>query len=120
WVTLSVIGVAAALGASACDSSLSDGNPSMMPDPFGSPNSSNANPAAPGTTNNPMGQPGATEARKPSLSVIQNNGPVVDATGAPLPVDQLAPLTMCATPGPRQIRRLTSEQYRNTLVAVFG
>jgi len=117
---LSVIGVAAALGASACDSSLGDGNASMMPDPFGSPNSNNGGPGAQGAANNPMGQPGATESRNPSLSTIQNNGPIVDATGAPLPTDMLAPLTMCATPGPRQIRRLTSEQYRNTLVAVFG
>src|SRR4051812_28179418 len=105
-VTLSVIGVAAALGASACDSSLGGGNASMMPDPFGSPNSNGANPNAPGSTSNVMGQPGATESRNPSLSTIQNNGPVVDATGAPLPPDMLAPLTMCGTAGPRQIRRL--------------
>ncbi|HVZ37235.1 MAG TPA: DUF1587 domain-containing protein, partial [Polyangiaceae bacterium] len=67
-----------------------------------------------------MGTPADSRERTPSLSAIDNNGPTVDSTGAPLPTDMLAPLTMCNTPGPRQIRRLTSKQYRNTLVAVFG
>lgn len=115
------IGVAAALCASGCDSALADGNASMITPPFGAPNSSGVNPAVPGTTNNPMGQAAPTERSTPaSLSTIQNNGPTVDASGAPLPAEMLAPLTMCSTPGPRQIRRLTSAQYRNTLVSVFG
>lgn len=68
---------------------------------------------------NPMGTPNNPEDRNPSLTPIDSNGPTTDETGAPLPVDMLAPLDQCATPGPRQIRRLTSEQYRNTLVAAF-
>src|SRR3954471_12743632 len=116
--SVSVAGVAALLGASGCDSQLADGNPNMMTAPFGSPNSNGANPN--GTTN-VTGLPGPGEQRTPaSLSSIQNNGPTVDANGAPLPTEMLAPLTMCSTPGPRQIRRLTSAQYRNTLLAVFG
>jgi len=116
-VTLSVVGMAAVLGASACDSALGDGNASMMPVPFGTSNSNTVN--VQGTSNNPTGQAGSTERGAASLSSIQNNGPTTDANGAPLPAEMLGPLTMCPTPGPRQIRRLTSTQYRNTLVAVF-
>jgi len=87
--------------------------------PFGAPNSNGTNPSGP-ESNNSMGQGAATERSPASLSTIQNNGPTVDASGAPLPTEMLSPLTMCSTPGPRQVRRLTSQQYRNTLVAVFG
>src|SRR5262245_2632357 len=107
----------AALGAVGCESALADGNPEFTDNPFASPNS-NGTTVTPG--NNPPGQGGPTEQRYPTLSTIQNNGPTVDENGAPLPPEMLAPLTMCGTPGPRQIRRLTSQQYRNTLVAVFG
>jgi len=121
-VTLSLIGIAAVLGGSACESALTDGNPNMMngANPFGSPNSNTTDVGPNGTPLNPAGTPVDTRERNPSLSSIQNNGPTVDANGAPLPTEMLAPLTMCNTPGPRQIRRLTSKQYRNTLVAVFG
>jgi len=88
--------------------------------PFGSPNSNTTDVGPNGTPLNPAGTAVDTRERNPSLSSIQNNGPTVDANGAPLPTEMLAPLTMCNTPGPRQIRRLTSKQYRNTLVAVFG
>jgi hypothetical protein len=120
-VALSVAGVALILGAG-CESALSDGTPSM--DPFGRGNSTATNPGAPGAPGTPgtpslTGQPGPGEPRQPSLA-IQNNGPTVDENGAPLPAEMLADLTQCATPGPRQIRRLSSRQYRNSLVAVFG
>jgi hypothetical protein len=45
---------------------------------------------------------------------------LTQADGTPLSVDQLPALQTCRTPGPRTIRRLTAEQYRNTLVSVFG
>ena len=57
--------------------------------------------------------------RDPSISGTGDTGPLVDANGNPLPVDQLPALQACATPGPQVIRRLTSEQYRNTLVDIF-
>jgi hypothetical protein len=122
-VTLSLIGFAAVLGGSACESALTDGNPSMMngAGPFGSP-SSNATTLGPdGMPLNPVGTPADGRDRGPaSLSAIDNSGPTVDANGAPLPASMLADLKQCDTPAPRQIRRLTSKQYRNTLVAVFG
>ncbi len=49
-----------------------------------------------------------------------DQGALTDQNGNPLPVDQLPPLQNCATPGPQVVRRLTAEQYQNTLVAVFG
>lgn len=57
--------------------------------------------------------------RNPTLGVA-DLGRTVDETGAPVAVEDLDDLEQCATPGPRLIRRLTSEQYRNTLVSVFG
>jgi hypothetical protein len=47
-------------------------------------------------------------------------GLVTDAEGRNLPLDQLPPLENCDTPGPRTIRRLTAEQYMNSLASVFG
>ncbi len=124
-LALSVAGLALALG-SGCESALSDGTPGM--NPFGPGNFGPANPNDPLNPNNPSnpnapnvsGVPGPGEARNPTLSTIQNNGPTTDANGAPLPTEMLMPLSQCDTPGPRQIRRLTSRQYRNSLVAVFG
>lgn len=52
--------------------------------------------------------------------VGQNADEVITEEGAPLPVEQLPDLAACDTPGPRMIRRLTSEQYLNTLASVFG
>ena len=120
-VALSVAGVA--LAVMGCESALSDGNPTGA-DPFGPANSSGSNPGVPGAPGTPgtpplggVAAPG--EARNPTLSTIES-GPTTDATGAPLPTEMLMPLSQCDTPGPRQIRRLTSRQYRNSLVAVFG
>ncbi|HKO90415.1 MAG TPA: DUF1592 domain-containing protein [Polyangiaceae bacterium] len=67
-----------------------------------------------------MGSSSLNTERNPTLSTIENNGPTTDATGAPIAAEDLAPLTACATPGPRQIRRLSSEQYKKTLQRVFG
>lgn len=66
-----------------------------------------------------VNDPGEADRPPPSLQ-IDNNGPTTTPSGEPLPVEMLAPLDQCATPGPRQIRRLTATQYRNTLVDVFG
>jgi hypothetical protein len=56
--------------------------------------------------------------------VDENGDPVTipapastDATPSPAPVGELQD---CSTPGPRQVRRLTAEQYRNTLEAIFS
>src|SRR5262245_17688017 len=110
-VALSAAGVALAL--TGCESALSDGTPSM--DPFGPGNSNVNNPNGVGNPSNPnnpnsptlSGMPGPGEPRNPSLT-IQSSGPTVDENGAPLPAEMLADLEQCATPGPRQIRRLTS------------
>ncbi|MEY2932159.1 MAG: hypothetical protein RL033_2908 [Pseudomonadota bacterium] len=119
-VALSVAGVAFALS-TGCESALSDGNPTGT-NPFGPGNSSANNPGGSGGTNstNLPGIAAPGEARNPSLSTLSNSGPTVDANGAPLPAEMLMPLEQCDTPGPRQVRRLTSRQYRNSLVAVFG
>lgn len=123
--------VLAAVAGLGCQSELADGTPSMNPNapvlPFGSPDGSGS--SNPGNPNNPggVGQPNSVDLsensqadRKPTLSTVSLGDTVDPATGAPLPVDQLAALDACATPGPRIIRRLTSLQYRNTLVSVFG
>lgn len=47
-------------------------------------------------------------------------GTATDAEGRNLALNQLPPLESCDTPGPRAIRRLTGEQYMNTLAGVFG
>lgn len=65
--------------------------------------------------------------------VVDSNGePVVDDEGNPVavpdpetPVDApvMVPaveLADCSTPGPRQVRRLTAEQYAQTLQSIFG
>jgi hypothetical protein len=121
-LTLSLIGIAAVLGGSACESALTDGNPSMMGDvPFGSQNSNGTNLGPNGTPISPVGVGADSRDRGDAkLSNIDTSSPTVDANGAPLPAEMLADLKQCDTPGPRQIRRLTSKQYRNTLVAVFG
>jgi hypothetical protein len=116
---LSLTGLFALLGGAACDSALADGNPAFNKDPslspFSNPNGGGGN----GSNSTNTGGPSLNSERNPTLS-IENNGPTVDQNGAPLGVDQLADLTACATPGPRQIRRLSSDQYRNTLKRVFG
>lgn len=120
--------------ASACSSELADGNPSSQ-NPGALPNfginGTGGNGGNVVDPNNPVTVGPDGEAlppgtvvnsqanRNPTLGVL-DLGQTVDATGAPVPVDQLAPLEQCATPGPRLIRRLTSEQYRNTLVSAFG
>jgi len=119
--SLSLTGLFALLAGASCDSALADGNPAFSNDPSVSPFSngsgSNGNGSNPG---GPAGPSALNTERNPSLSTIENNGPTTDLNGAPLSVDQLAPLTACATPGPRQIRRLSSDQYRNTLKQIFG
>lgn len=55
-----------------------------------------------------------------SLGGTGDTGPLTDAEGNPLSLAELPPLQDCATPGPRTIRRLTAEQYMNTLRTVFG
>ncbi len=123
-------GVAVLLGAlaagvaavPACQTGLDGGTDAMNPN--AQVPGFNSNGMLPGNPNNPLNpnnpaNPGGPEDRNPSLTPIDSNGPTTDETGAPLPVEELAPLDQCPTPGPRQVRRLTSEQYRNTLVAIF-
>jgi hypothetical protein len=110
--------ILAAVAGLACQSELSEGNGTGtdLPDFGTNPDGMPADPNNP----NPVGQtPGSsTENRNPDLGIV-DQGQTVDSTGAPLPVDQLEALAQCDTPGPRLIRRLTGEQYRNTLVNVF-
>jgi hypothetical protein len=124
--------VLAAFAASACQSELGDGNPSMDPDgrptfnPNGTPNGMLPGNApgvdAPGTDG--VTQPGdvmnTQGDRDPSISGTGDVGPLTDANGMPLPVDQLPALQACATPGPQVLRRLNSVQFRNTLTSVFN
>jgi len=98
---------------------LPPGNPGVAgSSPNGGPGTSEGGPAAGGVINpdaaNGPGRPA------PSLTDTGDTGPIVDEFGAPLPVDQLAPLQACSTPGPQVLRRLNSVQFRNTLSAVFG
>lgn len=116
---LSLTGLFALLGGAACDSALADGNPAFGKDPSLSPFSNPSGAGGNGSNSNNPGGPVLNAERNPTLT-IENNGPTVDPNGAPLSVDQLADLTACATPGPRQIRRLSSEQYKKTLQRVFG
>lgn len=127
----------AALAATACASELADGNPGNSTEVpvFGGdtngPGTVNGVPTemlpgVPGQNGDsgegppPVGQVVNSQAdRNPSISGTGDTGPLVDAQGNPLPVDQLPPLRDCSTPGPQIIRRLTSQQYANTLRAVF-
>jgi hypothetical protein len=122
--SLSLTGLFALLAGASCDSALADGNPAFGNDPslspFSNPNGTGGNGSNPANPGSPNGSSSLNPERNPSLSTIENNGPTTDENGAPLSADQLQPLTACATPGPRQIRRLSSQQYRNTLVEVFG
>jgi hypothetical protein len=118
--------------ASGCASELADGNassqnPGELPT-FGmngtGGNGGIVNPGGSNVTVGPNGEAippvvNSQANRNPTLGVV-DLGVTVDATGAPVPVTELAALEQCATPGPRLIRRLTSEQYRNTLVSAFG
>ncbi len=121
--------VAPLLGALACQSELTDGmatlDPNTVPNFGGTAGSSGVpSPGGPNGIEGPgegviPGQVTNSQAdRNPTLGGVTET--TVDATGAPLPVDQLPALEQCATPGPRLIRRLTAQQYRNTLVSVFG
>jgi hypothetical protein len=58
--------------------------------------------------------------RDASITGTGDVGPLTDANGMPLPVDQLPALQACATPGPQVLRRLNSVQFRNTLTSVFN
>lgn len=132
-----------ALCTSACSSELGGGNEGLSSgvEPFGtSPpgeseaSVSGADPSALPSGSNPASsrpasaEPGASEGElavanvgeEPSLGAAVNPAEVIDDAGDPLPVDQLPDLPSCDTPGPRMIRRLTSEQYLNTLASVFG
>ncbi len=64
---------------------------------------------------------------QPVVGVIDpDTGEVVDpTTGQPIgsprdPSEPAEPLADCDTPGPRMIRRLTAEQYKNTLRQLLG
>jgi hypothetical protein len=124
--------VLAALAALACQSELADGNPGTgnpdtVPDfsgnTNGNPNGNNPLPGNPNpnTEGNNVGGPVVNTQgnRVPSISGTGDTGALTDEFGNPLPVDQLPALLNCDTPGPQLIRRLTGEQYRNTLVSVF-
>jgi len=126
--------VLAAFAAAACQSELEDGNASMNPN--GVPIfDQNGNPVAgpngqPGTTpgvnspntegQNPANVMNSQANRDPKIGGAGPAGALFDSSGNPLPVDQLPALAQCETPGPQIIRRLTSAQYHNTLVRVFG
>ncbi len=107
--------------APACSSELADGNPTDAPGFTGGPGAGGpgAQPG-PGGIPTPGGEGGPNvENRDPSISGTGDSGPLVDANGMPLPVDQLPALQACNTPGPQVLRRLSSPQLRNTLTSVF-
>jgi uncharacterized protein DUF1592/uncharacterized protein DUF1588/uncharacterized protein DUF1595/uncharacterized protein DUF1587 len=121
----------ASVAALACQSELADGMSTAGPktfNPNGTPVTPGAGgPAAPGTTGGngevivPVGGIMNSQGdRKASISGTGDVGALVDANGFPLPLDQLPALQNCDTPGPQLIRRLTSEQYGNTLSTIFG
>jgi len=117
-----------AIVAAGCQSELGDGNPDETPG-FTGPGSLGA-PAGPSGPVDPVtglptpsneGPPGMpTLTTRPDPTLGGSIGQVWDASGNNLPVDQLPPLAACSTPGPQVLRRLTSEQYRNTLTGTFG
>jgi hypothetical protein len=125
--------VLTAFAAFACQSELADGNPSMDPNGRSDFSGIGANPGGnlpPGSTGvDAPGSDGVTQPgdvmntqsnRDASISGTGDSGPLTDANGMPLPVDQLPALQACATPGPQVLRRLNSTQFRNTLEAVFN
>jgi hypothetical protein len=83
----------AALASPGCASELSDSGPGMDTPAGGAGRGNSADPDAP------------------------SNLPRSSETGLTPPG---TPLTDCRTPGPQLLRRLTSTQYRNTLVSLFG
>jgi hypothetical protein len=123
--------VLAALMGLACQSELADGMSTAGPErynPGGTPGTpATGGAAVPGTPGGggevivPVGGSMNSQGnRNASISGTGDVGALVDANGYPLPVDQLPALQNCDTPGPQLIRRLTSEQYGNTLIRVFG
>jgi uncharacterized protein DUF1592/uncharacterized protein DUF1588/uncharacterized protein DUF1595 len=123
--------VLAAFAATACQSELADGNPDgdgvELFNPGGTPNGGGQ--PTPGGVTNPNGEGNPTPAanvtnsqanRDPKIGGAGPATALFDSSGNPLPVDQLPALAQCETPGPQVIRRLTSAQYHNTLVRVFG
>jgi hypothetical protein len=90
---LAIVVLAAVLASAGCASELSDSGPGMGVPAGGAGRSNSPDPAAPGSL------------------------PRSSETGLTPPGTQLAD---CATPGPQLLRRLTSTQYRNTLVSLFG
>ncbi len=127
--------VVLAFAAAACQSELADGNPEKE-NPGSVPvfdSNGNVIPNASGTPNGvvtgnggdgrlpPVGSVMNSQGnRNPSISGTGDTAPLTDPLGNPLAVADLPALQACSTPGPQLIRRLTSEQYRNTLVSVFG
>lgn len=116
--------------AAGCQSELGDGNPANGSSGFVPPNQfAPGDPLPPGMVRDPVtgvvtpvneGPASVDMIDRPPASIGGAVGEVWDASGNNLPVDQLPALQPCNTPGPQVIRRLTSEQYRNTLVRAFG
>jgi hypothetical protein len=120
-----------AIIAAGCQSELGDGNPGSdfvppgggvvpgQPGGPGAPIDPITGVPTPGGEDQPIAPGGLVDRPPPSLAGAI--GAVWDAEGNPLPVDQLPPIdTSCNTPGPQQLRRLSKEQYANTLARVFG
>jgi hypothetical protein len=73
-----------------------------------------------GSSSNPGSTGGAGNSGNPGTGGAGNSPSLPpDASGPPPTPPPSAPLESCTTPGPRLVRRLTSVQYRNTLVALF-
>jgi uncharacterized protein DUF1592/uncharacterized protein DUF1588/uncharacterized protein DUF1595 len=128
---LGVSVIIAALAGTACQSELADGKPGdngvELFNPDGTP-INNGQPGPNGVVNpNVEGNPtpdgnvmNSQANRNPNIGGAGPATGLFDSSGNPLPVDQLPTLAQCETPGPQIIRRLTSAQYHNTLVRVFG
>lgn len=78
--------------------------------------------AAPGQVPGSDGVPGANGTPPSPVSTQTPGAPGIDAPIDPDadPSAPAEPLAQCDTPGPRMVRRLTSHQYHNTLIDLFG
>ena len=72
-----------------------------------------------GSPSNPGPPGGAGTTGSPGTGGTGGTSSMPPGAGPPPTPPPSAPLESCTTPGPRLVRRLTSTQYRNTLVDLF-
>jgi hypothetical protein len=122
WVFRGVLALALTSGALACAHRLETDDPGSGDDSPGIPGAG-AGSQTPGSAGNGNGVVGNGGAHGLNPGGNGNspggNGPGSGGGSGGLGTTDPPPLSDCATPGPRMVRRLTAAQYRNTLVDIF-